>query len=99
MLVPARRSPGRLEAVARVKAWTRDRFKLSDDATVMAVEIACGVPGCPPVETVVAFWAGDGTRYRFKVFKPIAEVVYDDLPYGWLLPALVDDDGLGLECC
>jgi nitrate reductase delta subunit len=94
-----RNNPDRLSAVRQVKAWTRDRFALDEAAVVMAAEIACEVPGCPPIETVVAFWTGDGTRYRFKVFKPIADVVYDDLPYGWLLNSLVDDGGIGLECC
>jgi len=98
MLAP-RNNPDRLPAVRRLKGWARDRFGLDEAAVVMAAEIACEVPGCPPIETVVAFWTGDGTRYRFKVFKPIADVVYDDLPYGWLLNSLVDDGGIGLECC
>lgn len=97
MLLPARSDPDRLEATRTVKAWTRERFRLDDAALVTAAEIACPLPGCPPVETIVVFWTEDGTRHRFKVFKPIAEVVYDDLPYAWLLGALVDDDGL--ECC
>jgi nitrate reductase delta subunit len=98
MLVPARKGREHRQAVQRLRQWTRERFNLDDTSVVMAVQIACEVPGCPPIETVVAFWAKDGTRYRFKVFKPIAEVVYDDLPYGWLLQALIDDD-TGLECC
>ena len=91
--------PQRQAATARVQAWTRERFGLDGAATVMVTELACALPGCPPLETVVAFWPEDGQRRHFKVFKPIAEVVYDDLPYAWLLPALVDDGGLGLECC
>ena len=99
MFVPARKSPESLRAVKRLKDWTRERFNFDDNLVVMAAEIACGVPSCPPIETVVAFWTEDGTRYRFKVFKPIAEVANDDLPFRWLMPSLVDDDGLGLECC
>jgi nitrate reductase delta subunit len=99
MLSPARSDPDRLEATRRIKAWTRERFRLDDNAVITAAQVACPVPGCPPVETIVVFWTEDGARYRFKVFKPIAEVVYDDLPYAWLLGALVDDGGLGLECC
>jgi nitrate reductase delta subunit len=99
MLVRTSKDAGQLQATRRVKAWTRKRFGLDRKTAVMAAQISCGTPGCPPIETIVAFWGGDGTRYRFKVFKPIAEVVYDDLPYAWLLPALVDDGGLGLECC
>jgi nitrate reductase delta subunit len=99
MLVPARKGPVHRQAVKRLRQWTRERFNLGDASVVMAAQIACVVPGCPPIETVVAFWTKEGTRYRFKVFKPIADVVYDDLPYAWLLPSLVDDGGLGLECC
>ena len=92
MLLPTRSDPDRLEATRRIKAWTRERFSLDDDAVIAAAQVACPVPGCPPIETIVVFWTGDGTRHRFKVFKPIAEVVYDDVPYAWLLGALIDDD-------
>jgi hypothetical protein len=98
MLLSVGENTDRREATRRIKAWTRDRFRLDDDAVITAAEIACPVPGCPPLETVVVFWTQDGTRHRFKVFKPIGEVVQDDVPYAWLLNALVDD-GEGLECC
>src|SRR5262249_28016879 len=29
------------------------RFKLAQDAPILVGEIACGLPGCPPLETVV----------------------------------------------
>lgn len=93
----ARRRDG--AARRRVEGWTRARFGLGEDCTVMAAELACGVPGCPPVETVVAFWTADGRRYRFKVFKPLGDLVEDDVPWRWLLPALVDENELGLACC
>jgi nitrate reductase delta subunit len=99
MLVAASKRVSHVEAARRVKAWTRKRFGLDPKTTIMAAQVSCDTPGCPPIETIVAFWGEDGARYRFKVFKPIAEVVYDDLPYAWLLPALFDDGGLGLECC
>ena len=50
---------------------------------------ACGLPGCPPIETVVAFWTEDDRRHQFKLFKPVEEVVPDDLPFAWLREALV----------
>jgi hypothetical protein len=55
------------------------------------------LPGCPPLETVVAFWTEDDRRHQFKLFKPVEEVVSDDLPFAWLKDALVstvEDD-----CC
>lgn len=90
---------GRIAAQARVEAMTRERFGLGPAAVVMAAELACQVPGCPPIETVVAFWDEDGVRYRFKVFKPIAAVDGDDIPFAFLKPALVDEEELGLACC
>jgi nitrate reductase delta subunit len=94
-----RKSARERGAIAQVGDWTKARFNLSDQATVMVAEVNCQVPGCPPVETVIAFWTDPETRYRFKVFKPVAEVVEDDLPVSWLLPSLLDEDDLGCDCC
>jgi hypothetical protein len=93
-----RKSPGLAAAAQEVRDWTRERFALPPDATIMVAEVACAVPGCPPLETVVAFWI-EGTRHHFKVFKPVAEVDADDLPPAWLKSALADIEGFGCECC
>ncbi|HWF97139.1 MAG TPA: hypothetical protein VG291_19490, partial [Xanthobacteraceae bacterium] len=66
---------------------------------VMVAEVTCAVPGCPPLETVVAFWTGTDIRHHFKVFKPLTEVVADDLPPAWLKNALAEIEGGGCECC
>ena len=42
------------------------------------------------------FWKQE-TRYRLKIFSPIAEVKNDDLPLTWLLPSLEDTGEL--DCC
>ncbi len=95
-----RRKPlGHAAAAERVREWTRERFTLPEDAAIMVAEVSCAVPGCPPLETVVAFWTGQDTRHHFKVFKPLAEVLADDLPPAWLKNALVDIEGIGCECC
>jgi len=100
MLLRSRKErPGHLDAIDRVKAWTRERFKLPDDAAILVSEVACALPGCPPIETVVAFWTENDTRHHFKLFKPVAAVVLDDLPPTWLKPALVAIDGFDLDCC
>lgn len=99
MTWPARKGPEHLDAVETIARWTRERFRLSASAVVLVSQIACGVPGCPPVETIVAFWVSSEKRYRFRVFKPAAEVTPDDVPPAWYLDALVDDAGLGLSCC
>ena len=99
MLTLVKKKPEHREAMRRVKAWTRERFKLPDDAAILVTEIACTVPGCPPLETVIAFWTAGDRRHHFKVFKPVAEVVEDDLPPTWMKNALIADEMLGCECC
>jgi len=98
MFGSAQRSPQRLEIIEQVTQWTRERFKLPKDAVISVSEIACPLPGCPPLETVVLFWIA-GRRYQFKLFKPLAEVVCEDLPYAWLKDALAVEEGVGWECC
>jgi hypothetical protein len=86
------------EAFDRVRAWTRARFGLTDDETVMVSEIACTVPGCPPIETHTVFWTAHG-RHHFKIFKPLADVVEDDLPPAFMKNALIALDGADIDCC
>jgi len=66
MLRSFRKRPEGLKALERVKQWTRARFKLAQDAPILVGEIACGLPGCPPLETVVAFWTDGDTRHHFQ---------------------------------
>jgi hypothetical protein len=98
MLRLSKKSPGTRAASDRVREWTQTRFKLADDETVMVSEVACGVPGCPPVETHIVFWTAAG-RHHFKVFKPLAEVAEDDLPPAFMKNALVWAEGLECSCC
>jgi hypothetical protein len=98
MRVFAKTSPGRLEALDRVRKWTRARFALGDDTAILVAEVACAVPGCPPLETVVAFWS-DERRHHTKIFKPVAEVVEDDLPPRWLKGSLAVPDDFECTCC
>src|SRR5215469_8665079 len=85
-------------ALDRVRGWTRARFALSDDETVMVSEIACSVPGCPPIETHLVFWTALG-RHHYKIFKPLADVVEDDLPPAFMKNALIVLDGADADCC
>jgi hypothetical protein len=98
MLGPARKSPARLQAVERLQEWTRERFGLPGEAAIHVWELACAVPGCPPVETAVLFWIAE-QRYQFKVFKPLEEVVSDDLPPAWFRDALATPEGFDCDCC
>jgi hypothetical protein len=94
----SRKAPEHQEALARVRDWTRERFSLGADDAVLASEVACRVPGCPPVETVVAFWIGE-TRHQFKFFKPAREVVFADFPPAWLRNAFAAPDEFACDCC
>ncbi|MDK1492612.1 hypothetical protein QN219_21530 [Sinorhizobium sp. 7-81] len=97
MLKTAASKPEHLAAVRQVKVWTRERFALADDVAIMVSEIACGLPGCPPLETVVAFWTAPDRRHQFKVFKRAVEVREDDLPPSWMKNAIISDDDA--SCC
>lgn len=97
LMMPSKRSAAHGAAVSRVQAWTRQRFALADDCTIFVAQVACGLPGCPPVETVIAFWTAPDRRHGFKVFKPIEAVVEDDLPPSWMKDALVADETA--DCC
>jgi len=85
-------------AIARVRAWVGERFVLSADDTVMVVELACALPGCPPLETVIAFWIGE-QRHHLKLFKPVAQVTQNDLPPSWFRAALAVDINFDGDCC
>jgi nitrate reductase delta subunit len=98
MLQPVQKSPERLRALERIEAWTRERFALGGGAAVHVWEIACAVPGCPPVETAVLFWIGE-QRYQLKVFKPMEEVAEGDLPPPWFRNALAVPEGVDCDCC
>ncbi len=98
MLRISNKSPERAEALDRVREWTQARFALGEDDTIMVSEIACGLPGCPPIETHVVFWTGLG-RHHFQVFKPIAAVVEDDLPPAFMKKALLAPEGVDCDCC
>src|SRR3954465_5133682 len=97
MLRPSHRNPDHSRALDRVREWVRERFALGEGAILVA-EVACAVPGCPPIETVIAFWS-DERRHHFKIFKPVAEVTDDDLPPYWLKGALAVSYDFQCECC
>ena len=94
-----KKGPDHLADTQRLKAWTRERFRLSEEAASLVSELACGIAGCPPLETVIAFWPEDGQRRHLKIFKPLAEVTPDDLPPWWMKDALIMPDTIDCSCC
>jgi nitrate reductase delta subunit len=98
MLAFTRKSPERSAALDRVREWVRTQFKLPDESAILVAEVACAVPGCPPVETVIAFWSEE-RRHHLKIFKPVAEVLCDDLPPSWYKGALAVPEDFECDCC
>jgi nitrate reductase delta subunit len=94
----ARPNFDRTASTHRVREWARTRFALTEEEAVMVSELACNVPGCPPIETHVVFWTTAG-RHHFKIFKPLAEVSEDDLPPAFMKNALVAPEGFDCDCC
>jgi nitrate reductase delta subunit len=98
MLSFSRKSLEYRAALERVRAWTHVRFKLANETAILVTELACAVPGCLPLETVVAFWA-DEKRHHFKIFKPVEQVAEVDLPFAWMKDALAVPEGFDCDCC
>jgi nitrate reductase delta subunit len=92
-----RKSAEHIVALDRVREWVRERFALGE-AAILVAEVACTVPGCPPIETVIAFWSEE-RRHHFKVFKAVADVTAEDLPPRWYMGALAVPDEFQCECC
>src|SRR3954468_7557242 len=97
MLAFTKKSPEHTAALGWVRERACARVSLGEGAILVA-EVACAVPGCPPIETVIAFWS-EGRRHHFKVFKPVAEVTEADLPPYWMKRALAASDDFECECC
>jgi hypothetical protein len=97
LMMSSKRNAANRNAVGRVEAWTRKRFALAADCTIFVAEVACALPGCPPIETFIAFWTAPDHRHAFKVFKPVGEIVEDDLPPSWMKDAIIADEIA--DCC
>jgi hypothetical protein len=99
MLAPSKRSPNRADAAARLKAWTRERFALDNEATIFVTELEGGAPGFPPLRTVVSFWIAERGHFHFTAFRPLEEVREEDVPPAWYLDALKVEAGVPCGCC
>lgn len=86
-------------AASRLKQWTRERFSLGSDATILVSELESAQPGFPALHTVVSFWTGERRHYHWRIFKPLEAVSQDDLPPPWYRDALEVPAGAGCACC
>ena len=89
----------RAQAVARVKRWTRERFRLGESDTLFVTELEGGAPGFPPLRTVVSFWIAERGHYHFTAFKPLKDFAEGDIPPAWYLGALRVEAGAQCSCC
>ena len=99
----------RLDAVAKVKDWTRERFALGEAEIVMVSEVASKLPGYPPLQTAVSFWTRgsptgwgdpeDRQRHHFTVFKRVEEIEASDIPPAFMKSVLALSDGVACACC
>lgn len=83
----------------RVAALARKQFRLSAWAMVRAEELATVEPGFPPIETRLTFWTDNENEHRYRIFKPMTEVMSSDLPPGWYRDALIVDPYPFCDCC
>lgn len=60
--------------IALVKRWVKEQFSLSEEATILASELRCGDPGCPPHETVIVIVDREAKARQYKIAKPMAMV-------------------------
>ena len=89
----------RADAASRVKRWTRERFALGSESTILVTELESATPGFPPLHTVIAFWTAERKHYHFRVFKPLEKVIAEDLPPSWYKDALAVTPGIDCSCC
>ena len=92
-------SPLQTAALEQVETWVRERYSLAPGNAVLVTELACALPGCPPLETVIAFWTATAQRHQTKIFKPVQQVQPDDLPPYWMKSALAVSADFAGDCC
>ena len=79
MLFQKRDDAGRADAIRRLKRWVSAFAGAGEGDAIMVTELQCAEPGCPPVETVLAFLRPGQQPLRWKVHKPLLEVTEADV--------------------
>jgi hypothetical protein len=97
MISQQRRDQEQTHALNNVREWIRARFGLNEDNAILVAELQCAVPGCPPLETALAFWTSDAVRHQFKILKPLSEVSPTDI--AWLIGDLGEEETNYWDCC
>lgn len=95
----ARKDDAQRVALRRIKQWTRARFSLGEDDLTIVTEETVRLPGVPEKQTLVVFQCADGLKRHYRIFKPAAEVLEEDLPPAWMKDGLVTPEGFQCSCC
>lgn len=65
--------------IARLKERLAAIWDAAPDDTLLATELHCTEPGCPPLETVLALLPAAGGRFQAKIHKAAADITDEDL--------------------
>lgn len=74
----SRGSGGLIDKARDIKTWTRELFRLPDEAVISVNELACHVPGCSPKETVVLMMFEERT-VQVSIHKAMLDITKDDI--------------------
>jgi len=78
-------------ALKNIKSWVQDVLSENGvSATVLVNELACSIPGCEPVETVVGIFASGKKSVQFKLLKPAESISSDDIKQ-WMTDRILID--------
>ncbi len=69
----------RSAALKRLKEEARALFAANEDDVVVANELRCSEPGCPPFEVVVALLSATAPAVQVRVHKAAVDVTAEDL--------------------
>jgi hypothetical protein len=69
-----RQPPEHTARLTAIKGQTRHDLNLTDEDAVVVRQLDCTEPGCPPVETVIAVLAADGSTRRWTLHHPVTAI-------------------------
>ncbi|WP_413804699.1 hypothetical protein [Streptomyces sp. OE57] len=77
--MPLGARPGPSPQLRRLRQSVRRLLGLDEDTAVVIRQLACAVPGCPPLETVIAVLPMTGRARRWTLHTTAEEITEDDL--------------------
>lgn len=65
--------------ITRLKERLAAIWEAAPEDVILATELQCTEPGCPPLETVLALLPATGGRFQAKIHKAAAGITDEDL--------------------